>query len=480
MTSRLDNPFDRFPRLPVVPVPWPGEALSGWIEAAIAPYGLSTPDFLAHLGLRCSGLRANFYSHVLLEPGERLLRALNEATGVSISRLRGMTLEKVERDLSEACFLHYSPCATCEREAAVGAGRPVKLLDAWFPWRVVCPKHPPPALTEEVAHINNKFEIIGRLSDITRELDEIAQHPLQPHEIQGKTPFTLSPFVRFVYLLNAFIFVRLEWYDELWNRATFRIIRTFDRDKRDRPVELTPETRNHIGISLLLAWQLTLREAISIPICLRTMHEAGFKTDQDSAQMNALLYIAKEFWGSKEPIAIFKSSKPHHVTASFRNRPDYKKLIAEVEWNYKTIVCALFSPQVLRFSRPGVSEFPTVGPFRHRYVPAQLNSSTYTQYRRDLARGKRKSRVGFEAWLAQSSQRSDEKRSEEQEFRRSVYEKSLDDRIRPAVNQAIKAFGPIPNVTSLKDRRRILCQLQRLASRILVDDQRLLTGPAAF
>src|SRR5690242_3346250 len=113
MTAKPDNPFDRFPQLPVVPVPWPGEALGGWFRAAIRPYSLTVSDFMHHLGLPWSEHHPRFDVRVLLQPPEKFLQALNETTGISICCLRSMTSDGLDPDLADACFQHYSPCAIC-------------------------------------------------------------------------------------------------------------------------------------------------------------------------------------------------------------------------------------------------------------------------------------------------------------------------------------------------------------------------------
>lgn len=472
MTGRTGNPFDRFPRLPVVPVPWPGEALGGWIRAAIKPYGLSIPDFMHHLGMKWSKQRSDFDVHVLLKPGEKFLKALNETTGISASCLRGMTLEGLDPDISGACFLHNSPCSACKREAAVAAGRRIELLHARSPWRVVCPKHPPPSLLEEVAHIGNHSAFLVKIKEIIEELDCLS---LNPHHLQGvMEPFSnlLGAFMRFVYLLNYFICIRLEAFDDLWNHSIFRIVRTFKRDKGGSPLELPLESRNHIGISLVLAWQLASQDLKGLLLCLRTVHDAGNKTDADINQLLGLLYVAKEFWSGSMALRLIANAQPNipeALTVNFRNMPEYERIISEVSWNYNTAKRALFSTEVLAFSRPGKSEFPIAGPFRHAHLPAQLNSVTYIEYRRAKARGKGVSRYGLEA-SAWPSSRS-RKPSEEQEFRDRVQQKCADARIMSAVSQAIEEYDPIPSVLSLQEQRRILRKLQQLASRHLAGEE---------
>jgi hypothetical protein len=253
MISNQHSHFDRVPQLPVVPVPWPGEALGGWIRATARPYGLSIQDFLQRLGVRWSEQRSHVEVHALLNVTEEFLQSLNRVTGISAACLRGMTLSGLDEDvdLMSACFKHYSPCLACELEAARGAGRRVELLQARSPWRLVCPKHPPAALIEETAHLDNAG-FLQKVKEIISELDKSYTNSLcigDDKEKISREPDKLCDFIRFVHLLNSFIFVRLESFDDLWNRAVFSIIRTFERDPKRRPVALPLDTRNHIGIS---------------------------------------------------------------------------------------------------------------------------------------------------------------------------------------------------------------------------------------
>lgn len=453
--------FDRWPQLPAVPVPWPGEALGGWIKATVRPYGLSVQDFLQRLGVRWSEQRSHFEVHALLNVTEEFLQSLNRVTGISASCLRGMTLSGLEGDvdLMSACFRHYSPCLACEREAERGAGRRVELLQARSPWRLLCPKHPDPLLLKEVDHLEGGAGFLQKVREIIQELEDAYKNSLCIEGSNGdvREKNRLGDFIRFVYLLNSFVFVRPESFDDLWNRAVFRLIHTFERDPKGRPVTLPPETRNHIGISLVLAWQLAFKERNGLLLGLRTANDAGRKGGLDSTQLTALLTVAKEYWSDDMPLWLLFKASPHKMTDTFRNLPDYSKILSEVSWNYRTAIQVFFSGDVYRFCKPGISEFPKTGPFQYTYMPSQMDTVGLWEYRKKRAAGKRKPRFGL------CSYRSRPISKPENEHVPFTTLKSSEISIRSAVNHAMETYGPIPQISNLKDHRRVLRQLQRLA-----------------
>ena len=250
---------------------------------------------------------------------------------------------------------------------------------------------------------------LQKISDITQKLDEAYANSLRVSDgssnVRGRTN-NLSDFIRFVYLLNSYISVRPESYDTLWNRAVFRLIRTFERDEKFRHMALSVESRNHIGISLVLAWQLSFEEGQGLLLGLRTTNEVNLKGLVDRDQLTSLLLIAKEYWGDDMPLRLLFRTSPEKITASFRNKPEYPELLAETRWNRRSALQILFSKDINRFSKSGISEFSKVGPFKYSYVPSQLDSNGFWEYRKTRASCRRKPRIELDSGPRKQNQKT--------------------------------------------------------------------------
>ncbi|MBP2233295.1 hypothetical protein J2847_006632 [Azospirillum agricola] len=76
-------------RWPVHPVPLPGEALSSWLDRLALSYGYQAKDILRF----DLGVTAVADDELDLDPPAAVLVRLSERTGVSVDRIRAMTIQ---------------------------------------------------------------------------------------------------------------------------------------------------------------------------------------------------------------------------------------------------------------------------------------------------------------------------------------------------------------------------------------------------
>ena len=151
------RPFVRQPRLPLVPPPYSGESLSGWIGAMANAYGFGWRLFLQALGLKPP---ARQRSLSICPPWPWLL-ALEAQTGVAAAFMRDhMTFEQLSTQMT--WFVHRAtPCQPCVANTRPGQSRQVEWLDGLAPWQLVCDRHPCPVLASEVGSRQLR-DIVGR------------------------------------------------------------------------------------------------------------------------------------------------------------------------------------------------------------------------------------------------------------------------------------------------------------------------------
>jgi hypothetical protein len=459
MNLRAESPFDRPPKLPVVRIPWPGEALGSWLRAVFELYGFEVQEFMRYLGEDwCNGWY-NFDLRILFRPSQNFFNAVNLVTGISVSRLRNMALEGLDPYLADACFRHYSPCQVCECEAAAGAGRPVMLLHACSPWRVVCPKHPPAALLAELAYIDNPGGVLAKIAKLIEELDVLFRKTCNTKSAIEPLYRVHGDFVRFVYMLNSFVSVRLEFFGEISNRAKFTIVRIFERDEYGIPIDIPRENRNNIGISLLFAWYLTRQFRKETLRHLRVSRTVDGKEQPREAALLGMLWIAKEFWSREIAVSTTVETVSETLrqwTIQFASLLAYNSILSEIKYTkYNHTTNRTFFTWNARypFYDQRTSEFPSTGPFEFIvYCTARRNDiRNYSPAVLKLASAE---------WAKPPNH----------------------DRIKAAISRAINELAPVPAVSGRAEQKRTLCRLQRLAERYLAEAENSssLSVPVAF
>ena len=132
--ARGTVPFARRPRLPLVPPPYVGESLSGWLQAIADVYRCTWRDFL-----RAVGLQPPHKPRVLsITPTRQQLQVLADHCGIDAEFICGrMTLGPLAPDM--VALVHAAtPCRTCPPITPPGRARPVEWLFDLAPWALTC------------------------------------------------------------------------------------------------------------------------------------------------------------------------------------------------------------------------------------------------------------------------------------------------------------------------------------------------------
>ena len=147
-TPNMTGLFTRRPKLPLVPPPYAGESLSGWVQVAADAYGLNWRDFLRVLGLPAPRrLRS-----LSMEPPRQWLRMLADQIGIEEVSIRDrMTLGQLSRDMAELVHV-ATPCQACPPDIPSGRSRPIEWLANLAPWTLTCDRHSCAVLAGEVGN----------------------------------------------------------------------------------------------------------------------------------------------------------------------------------------------------------------------------------------------------------------------------------------------------------------------------------------
>ena len=147
VTPNTTGLFTRRPRLPLVPPPYAGESLSGWVQVVADAYGLNWRDFLRALDLPAPGRLQS----LSIEPPRRWLRMLADQIGIDEVAIRDrMTLGQLSRDMAELVHV-ATPCQACPADIPPGRSRPIEWLADLAPWTLTCDRHPRAILAGEVS-----------------------------------------------------------------------------------------------------------------------------------------------------------------------------------------------------------------------------------------------------------------------------------------------------------------------------------------
>ena len=139
----------------------------------------------------------------------------------------------------------------------------------------------------------------GQVRIIITFLDRAAFDPRAFEGVVGKQmapALTVAAFVRFVFLLNAYLSVRVTEFDEYRDLAGYRIRHAFSRNEAGEPMPLSPEERNDPAISLVLAWQLVADPMRTLLAGLHTANPVHRKAERDAGRFMALVGLLLEFW----------------------------------------------------------------------------------------------------------------------------------------------------------------------------------------
>ncbi|MCR6630175.1 MAG: TniQ family protein [Magnetospirillum sp.] len=411
--------FTTVPGLPVVPLPAKGEALNSWIWAIARTYGLMPKTYLRRLGIPHRWLTKAIEQDLVIQPLPSVMERLQADTGMAPDVVWGMTFFGLDRELEDACRRHHAPCAACVNEASERAGRPVGLLHARAAWRIVCPDHLPTPKPMEMADSLPLVPFHGQVRTIIRFLDRAAFDPRAFEGIVGTRmapAFTVTVFLRFVFLLNAYLSVQITEFDELRDWAGFRIRRTFTRNEAGEPLPLPPEEGNDPAISLVLAWQLVAAPIRTLLAGLHTVNPVHRKTARDTGQLIALACLLLEFWPGEMLTPLLtrlalsrqdwngdgdRTGLAIATTAPWSNDPSHSARLAEAHWTHTAWTRVLFSDAIRNHHTRRVSRFPAAGPFRWRFLAANGQAAPLIgEIRREARQSGRKKPASLGLFLA--------------------------------------------------------------------------------
>lgn len=476
--------FTTMPELPVVPLPASGEALGSWVWAIAHTYGLTPRTYLRRLGIPHRWVTKEIERDLVIQPLPSVMERLQADTGVAPDVVRGMTFFGLDRELEDACRRHHAPCAACVNEAFRRAGRPVGLLHARAAWRIVCPDHPSDPKPMEMADGLPLAPFHGQVRTIITFLDRAAFDPRAIEGIVGTRmapAFTVAVFLRFVFLLNAHLSVRITEFDELRDWAGFRIRRAFTRSEAGEPLLLPPEERNNPAISLVLAWQLVVNPLRTLLAGLHTADPVHRKTGRDTSQLIALACLLLEFWPGEMVTPLLtrlalsrqdwngdgvRTGLAIATTAPWSNDPSHFARLAEAHWTHTVWVSVLFSDAIRNHHRRMVSRFPTAGPFRGRLSAANGQAAPLIgEIRREARQRGRRKASGLERFLAKPAPAI---RKEHAVPPQPVSTPAVPTHIAQAVQFALDAHGPLPTgKLRARERRAVLRKLSAAAVRCL-------------
>lgn len=161
------GPFAGLPKLPLVPPPYPGEGLGGWVQAIADAYGLNWRHLLQTLGMPVPRrLRS-----LNMAPPQEWVQQLAEQTGLIGSELRArMTVGQLSRDMAALVYAAV-PCRACAARIPPGRTRPVEYLADFAPWTVICKRSDCTALEDHRVgrrHCPQMYRDLELLSDRIR------------------------------------------------------------------------------------------------------------------------------------------------------------------------------------------------------------------------------------------------------------------------------------------------------------------------
>ena len=449
--------------------------------------------YLRRLGIPHRWVTETIARDLVIRPLPSVMERLQADTGVAPEVLRRMTFSGLDRELEEACN-HLVPCAACVDEASRRAGRPVSLLHAWAVWRVVCPDHPPCPKPMEVADGLPLAPFYGQVRTIITFLDRAAFDPRAFEGIVGTRmapALTVAAFLRFVFLLNAYLSVRITEFDEFRDLAGFRIRRVFTRNEAGDPIPLLPEERNDPAISLVLAWQLVADPMHTLLAGLCTANPVHRKTERDAGQFMALVGLLLEFWPG-EMLSLFltghalsrrdwsgdgvRTGLAIAATAQWSNDPSHSARLAEAQWNHTAWTRVLFSDAIRSRHAGWRSRFPLDGPFHAGFVAANMKAASLIgQARRDAWRPSQDERTGLGRFLAKPAPPIREKHpgppAPTPERQAPAAAPVIHHHIVQATQFALDAHGPLPTgKLRARQRRALLRKLSAAAVRCLIQE----------
>ncbi|QCO00042.1 hypothetical protein D3093_32770 (plasmid) [Azospirillum argentinense] len=476
--------FTTEPGLPVVPLPAKGEALNSWIWAIARTYGLMPKTYLRRLGIPHRWVTKAIERDLVIQPLPSVMERLQADTGMAPDVVWGMTFFGLDRELEGACRRHDAPCSACVNEASWWAGRPVGLLHARAAWRIVCPDHLPDPKPMEMADGLPLAAFHGQVRTIIRFLDRAAFDPRAFEGVVGTRmapALTVAAFVRFVFLLNAYLSVRVTEFDELRDWAGFRIRRAFTRNEPGEPLPLPPEERNDPAISLVLAWQLVAAPLRTLLAGLHTVNPVHRKTARDTGQLMALVCLLLEFWPGEmltpllTRIALSRQDWSSDggrtglaiaTTAPWSNDPSHSARLTEAHWTHTAWTSVLFSDAIQNHHTRRVSQFPVAGPFRGRLLAANGQAAPLIgEIRREARQRGRKKASGLGRFLAKPAPAIREAHAAPPQ---PVSPPIIPAHIAQAVQFALDAHGPLPTgKLRARQRRAVLRKLSAVAVRCL-------------
>lgn len=480
--TERDGPFNAVPFLPVVPLPHPGEALGSWLGAIGRLYGLTTKKYLARLGVPVVRSRGNLDVDVLVRPPRQFMHALAADTGVALDWLYGMTFAGLEKELETAVPRHHAPCPACHRRASERMRRPVELLHARSPWRVVCPEHPPPLKWGEISNFVDPALFFGKVKSTIACLDKLAfkdKGNKPPMEAPMATVFSVAEVLRFLYVVNAHLLVRVERYDELKDFVSFVVLRAYERDNRGKPIPLDPKERNSLAVSMILVWQLTVAPYASIIGGLWTERPAARKDASDLALMKALIRLIMEYWPAEMLSALFPKRHSERrpalenkrytalslkILEPFQNQTIYQTLLPEADWAHRAWIALLMTPELSERRYRKYSEFEAPRVFRYKGLPADRHGADAVRIVRTAAWRSRAwpRAIGLQRYA--EPPRSFRNKSPRTP-RSSATAANAPERVKVAVRQALDEVGPVPPGLSPKESRALYRKLRAKAVR---------------
>lgn len=244
--------FSSVPILPRVPVPQAGESLAGWVTEICWIYRVTPATYLGRLGFEAFASAMD--SHLTVQPHPRLLRALQEDTGVNLDVLEDMTFFGLPESLQLRCASHKKdPCRVCAAEAEIRAGRPVDLRYAKAAWRFSCLCHP--AANDGDIHGDVPLAFVH---DSFRRVMDVLDRAAWSNAVASTELFGIpvAAFIVIVNLLNDLVMVQIVGFDVETGTALFRSLNGQGQKARLLGPRFPRRGVNHKAISVLLAWQL--------------------------------------------------------------------------------------------------------------------------------------------------------------------------------------------------------------------------------
>ncbi|PNQ95997.1 hypothetical protein C1S70_26205 (plasmid) [Azospirillum argentinense] len=324
----------------------------------------------------------------------------------------------------------------------------------------------------------------GQVRTIITFLDRAAFDPLAFEGIVGTRmapAFTVAAFVRFVFVLNAYLSVRVTEFDEFRDLAGFRIRQAFSRNEAGEPLPLPPEERNDPAISLVLAWQLVADPMRTLLAGLHTANPVHRKTERDAGQFMGLVGLLLEFWPGEMLSLLLtghalsrrdwsgdgvRTGLAIAATDQWSNDPSHSARLAEAQWNHTAWTRVLFS-DAIRYRHTGWrSRFPIDRPFHAGFVAANTKAASLIgQVRRDAWRASQDERTGLGRFLAKPAPAIREAHTAPPQ---PVSVPAIPTHITQAVQFALETYGPLPTrKLRARQRRAVLRKLSAAAVQCL-------------